>query len=66
VQSSGEGLRKTEEVESYDFVVKECLLRLRWGRMIAIVQERIGDAVSLVVVCSWRESRGSVRGSDVE
>ncbi len=30
----------------YEFDVAECLMRLRWGRILAITQERLGPAVS--------------------
>jgi len=46
VQSSGAGYYDTGEAEQYEFDVKECLLRLRWGRMLAVMKDRMGDVVS--------------------
>ena len=36
----------------YQFDLEACLLRLRWGKMLAITQERFGDVVSLCVSLS--------------
>lgn len=55
VQSNGASIHQTGEEEMYEFDVSECLLRLRWGRMLAITQERFGQVVSAysVSISAW-------------
>ncbi|WVO22875.1 uncharacterized protein IAS62_004218 [Cryptococcus decagattii] len=49
VQSNGASIKETGEDEQYEFIVEECLLRLRWGKMLAITHERV-DFLSMQVV----------------
>lgn len=46
VLSNGESLLASAEEELYEFDVQECLMRLRWGRILALTRSRLGDAVS--------------------
>lgn len=34
----------------YEFDTTECLFRLRWGRILALTEDRFGEDVSLGVV----------------
>ena len=43
VQSSGS---PSDSEEYYEFNVVECLMRLRWGRILALTEKRLGPAVS--------------------
>ena len=45
VQCSGEPAESTKE-EAYQFNLDECLLRLRWGRILALTQAKLGFIVS--------------------
>lgn len=56
VQSSGESLRGTGGEEMYEFDVQECLMRLRWGRILSLTQERLGPVVS-VSALYWHVGR---------
>ncbi|WVQ74734.1 hypothetical protein IAR50_004338 [Cryptococcus sp. DSM 104548] len=49
VQSNGASVKQTGEDEQYEFNVDECLLRLRWGRILAITHEKL-DLVAVQVV----------------
>lgn len=50
VQSNGASVKQTREDEQYEFIVEECLLRLRWGKMLAITHERVDFLVSEIVL----------------
>lgn len=51
VLSNGVHLRTDPEglEEMYEFAVPDCLHRLRWGRMLAMTQERLGGVAMEVV-----------------
>ncbi|WVN88622.1 uncharacterized protein L203_103833 [Cryptococcus depauperatus CBS 7841] len=49
VQSSGASTKDTGEEEEYEFVPQECMLRLRWGRILTITAERYDNAAVEVV-----------------
>ncbi|WVQ99827.1 hypothetical protein IAU59_006970 [Kwoniella sp. CBS 9459] len=49
VQSNGASYKETGEEEQYEFDVMGCLLRLRWGRILALTHQRM-DEVALQVV----------------
>ncbi|KAK8854944.1 hypothetical protein IAR55_003683 [Kwoniella newhampshirensis] len=49
VQSNGASYKDTGEDEQYEFGVMECMMRLRWGRILAITHEKLDD-VALEVV----------------
>lgn len=50
VQSNGASIKETGEDEQYEFIVEECLLRLRWGKMLAITHERVDFLVSEIML----------------
>lgn len=52
VLSNGASIKELEEEELYEFDVQACLMRLRWGRILALTQERLGTAVSHAVAVS--------------
>lgn len=49
VLSNGASIRGSGEEELYEFDVQECLMRLRWGRILSLTQERLGPVVSTSV-----------------
>lgn len=48
VGSTGGSRRKEPEEEMYEFDTVECLLRLRWGRILALTEQNFGEDVSAV------------------
>jgi DNA-directed RNA polymerase III subunit RPC3 len=46
VGSTGGSRRDPPEEEMYEFDVSECLLRLRWPRVLALTEDKFGDEVS--------------------
>jgi DNA-directed RNA polymerase III subunit RPC3 len=63
VLSNGASIWETEEEDLYQFDLEACLLRLRWGKMLAITQERFGDVVSSALNLPqilWRDGAGGV------
>lgn len=48
VQSNGASYKDTGEDEQYEFDVTECMMRLRWGRILAITHEKMDDVVSVL------------------
>ncbi|WVR07357.1 hypothetical protein IAU60_004398 [Kwoniella sp. DSM 27419] len=49
VQSNGASYKETGEEEQYEFDVTSCLMRLRWGRILAITHQKL-DQVALEIV----------------
>ena len=62
VLNNGESTRASGEEELYEFDVQECLMRLRWGRILSLTQERLGPVVSI----SPRVTRPRLRYQAVE
>jgi hypothetical protein len=46
VGSTGGSRRDPPEEELYEFDALECLMRLRWGRMMGLTEQNFGDEVS--------------------
>lgn len=46
VGSTGASRRSSGEDEMYEFDVHECLLRLRWPRIMALTEQTFGEQVS--------------------
>lgn len=46
VGSTGGSRRNPPEEEMYEFDIIECLMRLRWGRMLALTEKEFGEEVS--------------------
>lgn len=46
VGSTGGSRRSVPEEEQYEFDTAECLLRLRWGRILALTESNFGEDVS--------------------
>lgn len=46
VGSTGGSRRSPPEEEMYEFDIVECLMRLRWGRMLALTEKEFGQEVS--------------------
>lgn len=51
VLSNGESLISPGEEELYEFDVQECLMRLRWGQILSLTQERLGLVVCPICSC---------------
>jgi len=56
VLSNGESLLGTGEEELYEFDVQECLMRLRWSKILSLTEEKLGPVVRCVF--------GSLEGTD--
>jgi DNA-directed RNA polymerase III subunit RPC3 len=54
VLSNGESLLGTGEEELYEFDVQECLMRLRWSKILSLTEEKLGPVVRCMFV-SWGE-----------
>jgi DNA-directed RNA polymerase III subunit RPC3 len=61
VLSNGASMRATGEEELYEFDVQECLMRLRWGRILSLTQERLGPVVSVLLLCCWADAHDDRR-----
>jgi hypothetical protein len=46
VGSTGGSRRAVPEEEQYEFDTAECLMRLRWGRILALTESNFGEDVS--------------------
>lgn len=46
VGSTGGSRRNPPEEEMYEFDIIECLMRLRWGRILALTEKEFGEEVS--------------------
>lgn len=48
VLCNGESFLKSGDEELYEFDVQECLMRLRWGKILSVTEERLGPTVSRI------------------